>query len=472
MTRWFRTVGGSAVSAQGWTAGPSWTPAPKPGLIPLHPLAFGALLGKPFATLRHNPKVLFGFAIVIQLVVAVITAVVVGAVVFSTFLRLESLSPSSPDFLPVMWGAIAINALVVLAMGFVSLAFTAVMQGVVAANVGRAALGEKPTLGRLWRLMRPAFWRLVGWSVMQSLAALVLLAVIGGIVAVGVMAGVGGSAEGVGLTVLIGILLVLAMIPLWVWLSTKLLLVPSILVLERAGIRAALVRSWRLTRGRFWTAFGVILLVNLIMGAAVSIISMPLSLLGSLFGTVIAPTGPNDTSGIALYAITALAPQLLIYVLQAVTIVVQCAAGVFIYLDCRMRYEGLDHSLISYLERRDLGASEDELGDPFAVDPARAVNSTPPPKPVPSYQAAPVGWGQYPAQQPYPAPPAYPAQASYPPQQQPYAVQQPPYATQQAPYATQPPPPAPQPPQAPPAPAQPMPPQDESPWAPPGTGGA
>lgn len=439
------------MSTQGMTDAQGWTPALKRGLIPLHPLTFGVLLGKPFAALRHNPKVLFGFAIVIQLVVAIITALVVGAVVFATFLRLETLSPSSPDFLPVMWGAIAINALVVLAMSFVSVAFTAIMQGVVAADIGRAALGEKPTLGRLWRVMRPAFWRLVGWSLLQALAALVLMSVIGGIIFLGVMAGAGGSAEGVGLTVIVGILVVLGMIPLWVWLSTKLLLVPSILVLEGAGIRAALVRSWRLIRGRFWTAFGVVFLVNLIMGTAVSIVSMPLSLLGSLFGTVIAPTGPNDTSAIALYLITALAPQLLIYVLQAITVVVQCAAGAFIYLDCRMRYEGLDHSLISYLERRDLGATEQELGDPFAVDPERAVSSTPPPKPTPSYAAPPVGWAQYP-QQPYP--------------QQPYPQQ--PYPQQQAPYL------APQPPQYPPPPAsaQPVPPESESPWAPPGTGGA
>ena len=401
-------VGGSSVSGHSVNSAPGWAPAPKPGLIPLHPLTFGALLGKPFAALRHNPKVLFGFAIVIQLVVAVITAVVVGAAVFFTFLRMESLSPSNPDFFPVLWGSIAINALVVIAMGFVSLAFTAVMQGVVAANIGYAALGDKPTLGRLWRLMRPAFWRLVGWSMLQALAAIVLIAIIGGIIALGIVAGVGGSGEGVALTVVVGILLVLGMIPLWVWLSTKLLLVPSILVLERAGLREALVRSWRLTRGRFWVAFGVIFLINAIMSVAVGVVSMPLSLVGSLFGTVIAPTGANDTSAIALYLITSFAPQLLIYVLQAVAIVVQCAAAAFIYLDCRMRYEGLDHSLISYLERRDLGVSADDLGDPFSVDPARAVSSTPPPKPEPTYASAP-GYGYY------PPPPQY----QYPPQQTP-----------------------------------------------------
>jgi membrane-anchored glycerophosphoryl diester phosphodiesterase (GDPDase) len=393
------------MSAQGWT------PAIKQGLVPLHPLQFGALLGKPFAALRHNPKVLFGFAIVIQLIVAVVTLVVVGGVAIASFLRLESLSPSNPSFLPVMWGTIAINALTVLAMGFISVAFTAIMQGVVAADIGYAALGEKAKLKKLWQRMKPAFWRLVGWSVVQMLAAIVLMIVVGGIIALGVMAGVGGSGEGVAVTVVIGILVVLAAIPLWVWLSTKLLLVPSVLVLEQASLREALVRSWRLTRGRFWNTFAVILLIGIIMNAAVSVVSVPLSMLSSLFVPVISPTGMNDTSAIVLMIIGTIVPQLLVYVLQAVAIVVQCAAAAFIYLDCRMRYEGLDHSLISYRERRDLGAQVEQLGDPLAVDPTRAVSSVPPPRPQLAYATPPVGWApQYPAAPPPPPPaPAAPA---------------------------------------------------------------
>ncbi|MGY1551010.1 glycerophosphoryl diester phosphodiesterase membrane domain-containing protein [Microbacterium sp. A588] len=396
----------------------SWTPAPKPGLIPLHPLSFGALLGKPFAALRHNPKVLFGFAIVIQLIVAAITAGVIGTVMFATFMRLESISPSSPDFYPVMWGTIAINGAVALVMGLVSLAFTAVMQGIVAANVGYAALGEKASLGRLWRLMRPAFWPLIAWSLLQSLATLLVVAIIGGIIALGFLAGAGGSASAVGLTVVVGILVVLAMIPLGVWLATKLLLVPSVLVLERVGIRHALVRSWRLTRGRFWNTFAVMLLIGLIMNTAVGLVSVPLSLLGSMIGGVIAPGGPNEASEIGAFALTAIAPQLLTYVLQAVAIVVQCAAAAFIYLDCRMRYEGLDHSLIGYLDRRDRGVDAQELGDPFAVDPERAIGRTPPQQQqfVPPYQQPyqPAGYAP-PVPPPAPAPPTSPPPTSPPP---------------------------------------------------------
>ncbi|MCG3056838.1 hypothetical protein KZ287_32240, partial [Escherichia coli] len=80
----------------------------------------------------------------------------------------------------------------------------------------------------------------------------ILFVIIAGFVA----SGLGGSAEAIGGIVILVLVLLLAIVPLTVWLTTKLLLVPSILVLERAKFRDALVRSWRLTRGRFWIAWG------------------------------------------------------------------------------------------------------------------------------------------------------------------------------------------------------------------------
>ena len=391
-------------------SGQSWTPAPKKGIIPLHPLTFGMILGKAFSALRHNPKVLFGFAVVLQLVVALVTSAIMAAVLITTFLRLETVSPASEDFLPIMWGSIAINGLVAIGIAFASVAFTAIMQGVVAADIGYAAVGEKPTLGRLWRRMRPAFWRLVAFSVLQILFMIGALAIGAGIIAAILGGGVDASSTQIAVVVVVIILFVLALIPLWIWLYTKLLLVPSILVLEGAGLRTALVRSWRLTRRRFWVAFGVMFLISAIMGLAMNVVSLPLALLSSMFTGIIAPTGPNDTAGIVAMVLTAVAPQLLLLVIQAVSIVVQCTGAALIYVDSRMRYEGLDQTLIVHVERRDLGWTEEQLGDPFAVDPARAVTSDPPPPPQapyppqPHYPAPPAGWAQPPQQdggQPY-----------------------------------------------------------------------
>ena len=128
--------------------GQTWTPAPKRGIIPLHPLTFGMLLGRSFSALRHNPKVLFGFGVVIQLIVVVLSAAVMGFVFATTFARLESLSPSSPDFEAVLAGTIGMNLVAGIAVGLASIAFTALMQGVVAADQMRGTRAGAFACGR------------------------------------------------------------------------------------------------------------------------------------------------------------------------------------------------------------------------------------------------------------------------------------------------------------------------------------
>lgn len=424
--------------------GQTWTPAPKKGIIPLHPLSFGMLLGKAFAALRHNPKVLFGFAVVIQLIVVIVASVVMGVVLFTTFSRLETVSPSSPDFEAVMAGTIAINLIAGLVVGVASIAFTAMMQGVVAAEIGYAAVGVKATLRMLWRRMAPAFWRLAGFASL-SVAAMFGLFIIAAVIIAGFVAGgLGGSMEMVGVVVLVVVLIVLACIPLAVWLTTKLLLVPSVLVLEHARFREAFVRSWRLTRGRFWVAFGVMFLISAIMGIAAQVVSVPATLLGSLLGSVVAPTGASDPSAVVAFVLTLIAPQILLLVIQAITLVVQSTGAALVYLDCRMRYEGLDQTLIAYVERRDLGWTDEQQEDPFLVDPSRAVTSAPPPRQVPEHVMMSQGY-PYPASPaaPYPAPPyptqGYPTQG-YPGQPVPQPTQPTP-ATGASPAAFPPPPP-------------------------------
>ncbi|MEV8167181.1 glycerophosphoryl diester phosphodiesterase membrane domain-containing protein [Microbacterium paraoxydans] len=427
-------------------SGQTWTPAPRKGIIPLHPLTFGMLLGKAFAALRHNPKVLFGFAVVIQLIVVIATAGVMGVVLFTTFSRLETVSPSSPDFEAVFAGTIAINLLAGLLVGLASIAFTAIMQGVVAAEVGYATVGVKATLRMLWRRMAPAFWRLAGFASLSVVALFGGLAIVAGVIGALIAGGLGGTPEMIGIVVLVVVLLGLAAIPLTVWLSTKLLLVPSILVLERARFREAFVRSWRLTRGRFWVAFGVTFLISLIMGLAMQVVSFPTAMLSSFLGTVIAPTGASEPSAVVGYVFALLAPQVLLLILQAIAIVVQSTGGVLVYLDCRMRYEGLDQALLSHVERRDFGVPEEQLGDPFAVDPSRAVTSAPPPRQVPEHVMMTQAYGA-----PGYGTPGYGPAADGPPGYAPPPAPGAQTAPAAPPAFAPPPPPAPAPPASPPA---------------------
>lgn len=397
----------------------TWTPARKKGIIPLHPMTFGTLLGKPFAALRHNPKVLFGFAVVVQLVVVIVTALAMGLVLFTSFARLDTVAIGSPDYDAVAAGTVAINIVAGIVVALASIAFTAIMQGVIAADVSYSALGTKATLRMLWRRMAPAFWRLVGYSTLVILAVfgvfLIVALVIFGLIAGGLSGGMSGSADMIGPIVLVVVLFGLGCIPLFVWLGTKLMLVPSILVLERAHFKDAIVRSWRLTRGRFWVAFGVSFLISFIMGIAMQVVGIPTQMLAPMLGTVIAPTGDPEPSAIVGFLLLLLAPQVLLLILQAITQVVQSTAAALIYLDCRMRYEGLDQTLVSYVERQDMGWTEEQLGDPYVVDPARAVSSAPPPKAVPDYVLMSQNYG-YPAQPGYGYPAPQPGTGYAPPQ--------------------------------------------------------
>lgn len=434
-------------------SGHTWTPAPRKSAIPLHPMTFGMILGRSFSALRHNPKVLFGFAVAVQFGITAIAVVVIVLVAGFAAARIASVPAGSPDQGPIIAGTIALSILLGVVLTLASVAFTSIVQGLVAADVSFAALGRRAPLRTLWTRVRPAFWRLFAYALLQGLAALLWMLAIGG-AAIAIMAG-GGFADGsIGVAVGLLVLLVLASIPLAVWLTTKLLVVPAALVLEQATIGGALVRSWRLIRGRFWPALGVMFLIGAIMGLAAQVVSVPGSILSGVIGGVMAPTGSTDESQvIGLIALTVL-PQILVLAVQAITLVVQGTGATLIYLDSRMRYEGLDQTLIRHIERSALGASDADLGDPYIVDPARAVTKTPPPKQPAGYAAQPSAapgsfiangypaphpgqphagqpfTGQPHQAQPYPAQP-YPAQphpaTSYPggPQQSPYAPQPP-----------------------------------------------
>ncbi len=389
---------------------PAWTPAARPGLVPLYPLTFGTILGRSFSALRHNPKVLLGFGIGIQALAGLIAA---GAVVGLTFLltqRLANVDPTSSEAEALAAGTAALMAVGAFVIGIGALAIGVIVQGIVVADVSRAILAEKPTLGEVWRTLKPSFWRLVGYTVLIplaiGLAVLILILLIAGLAALDDT-----------IAVWAVVALLLAAIPLSVWIGTKLFIVVPVIVIERTGIFAAIARSWRLTKGRFWSTFGVAILISLIFGAVAQVAAIPLGFASMGIVTTVAPTGEPDAQAVVTLLVSTLAAQAIILLIQAVAMIVQSSAAAIVYADCRMRHEGLHLDLLSYIDGRDSSATPTTdpylvgIGRVVPIDWAPPVTPQGPPTnaqygyPPPIYAAAPPG----PATPAYGPPPGYSA---------------------------------------------------------------
>ena len=152
------------------TAYPAWTPASRPGIIPLRPLTFGTILGRSFAALRQNPRVLLGFALCVQTAAYLIVLLGVGAVALASFTRLDTLREGTDEFDAVMAGSIALTSITAVVLGLAAGALGVIVQGVVVSEVAHAAVAEKLTLRALWQRVKPVAWRLVGYSLLLTLA--------------------------------------------------------------------------------------------------------------------------------------------------------------------------------------------------------------------------------------------------------------------------------------------------------------
>ncbi len=335
-----------------------WAPPPKPGLIPLRPLGFGTLLGAPFQVLRRNPKATFGSGLIIQLVIGVVTTLFVGAAVVWALARADSVVGSSDaDADAVNAGNLAIILLSTVIPLVLSLFASALLQGVLVIEVARATLGEKRSLGELWKAAFKRILPLTGWLLLIGLAVVLVIAVIAGIIVLGSF--VGGA--GLAIAIIVSVILFAAFGVASVWISTKLALVPSVIVLERRGVIASMRRSWSLTNGNFWRTLGVIWLVSAILSAAGQILQVPFSFLIGFAVPLIDPNG----SGTGIIALIFFYVLFLAFtmVISAVTSVVQAALVGVIYIDLRMRKEGLDIELQRFVESRQDGS--EVWADPY-----------------------------------------------------------------------------------------------------------
>jgi hypothetical protein len=108
----------------------------------------------------------------------------------------------------------------------------------------------------------------------------------------------------------------------------------------RVGIWGALRRSWRLVRGKFWRVFGMLLFGGLVVNIVGYTLQLGSTLLVLTVGSW-ADSG-DSTTGTIIAAVLGAAVGLATVVTLIASLAFMSAVQALIYLDLRVRREGLD----------------------------------------------------------------------------------------------------------------------------------
>jgi hypothetical protein len=321
-----------------WQTPPGWgqpqAAEVKPGVVPLRPLALGELLDGAVGLIRRYPRPVLGLSAAIAILVTAINVTLVVTVfkpLFTFDPAVFADTPSGEEQLDSLLGGTALGGVgssVVSALGAIVLA------GVMTSIAGRGVLGQPMTLKQAWAEVRPALGRLIG------LALLTGLLVYGSLV-VGVLLGAVLLATMGGAGALLGVPLMIGGVCLAVYLYCRLALAPSAMILERAGVKTSLRRSGILVRRSWWRVFGVLALALIVASVVGQVVQLPFLVFG------IAPIGFRGGGAALIEGTTRLLVLTYIGAGIAQTVVAPFSAGVraLLYVDRRMRAEGLDVAL-------------------------------------------------------------------------------------------------------------------------------
>ncbi|HWG60115.1 MAG TPA: glycerophosphoryl diester phosphodiesterase membrane domain-containing protein, partial [Streptosporangiaceae bacterium] len=315
-------------------------PAPKPGVIPLRPLGLGEILDGAFSSIRRNPKATLGVAAILMTITGVISAVVSqvwlnlqGGVTLPRQGQVVTATQAGHIFRQVLINVLP-PALISLVLAFL---VQVVLSGVLTAVIGRSVLGQQISPRQAWSLAGPRLLRLLLATVLTVLAVLSPSIVLGLVLWLCSLA----SAP-VGVYVAVGVPGFFAAIAATAWLFTMFSLAAPAVILEGETPARAMGRSWRLVRRSFWRVFGILLLTAIIVGVAGGILQLPFAVIAGVLG--------NAASGRGLGLLATIIS--VIGGIAAGTLTRPVAAGVtvLLYVDMRMRKEGLDLALRSATE--------------------------------------------------------------------------------------------------------------------------
>ncbi|TDW95518.1 hypothetical protein EV137_2860 [Kribbella pratensis] len=311
---------------------------------PLRPWLPADLLDNAARTISDNKTIMLGLPVLAGIALVAVQAVLTEVAVpggLGGFFGAEDPFGQAGAALLLTYGVQVVLFSVVSSM----------LAGIIALAAVRSQLAHRAGPRELMRLVRPALPALAAVGLVQSLSFMLLiggwgLAVLG--IGAGADAAVSSEAAGAAALAMMFVGGVLVLI-----FGVRLVLAGTVVLMEgrhapdiglyipvRVGVWGALRRSWQLVKGKFWRVFGILLFGGLV----VNIIGYALQFgVSALILTVGSWADLSDSTGAVVVTIAlAVAAGIATLMTLIASLAFMSAVQALIYLDLRVRREGLD----------------------------------------------------------------------------------------------------------------------------------
>lgn len=315
----------------------------KPGIIPLRPLSIGDIYQGAFAAIKTNARTMFGFTTAllgVVLVISIATNYAIINLVLPNYLSSDSPYSAAFTSLSGSFSQLGGTLLQVLA--------TVLLSGLIVVAVSRSVLGRVASSKEVWERTKSKFLPLIGLNIITGIIS-GLMVIIGIVAFFVLLASVASTAktetelwQGMGIA-LVGIfILIVAGVVVSSYLSIKFSVASPAMVLENLGVFAAIGRSWSLTRKNFWRLLGINILTTIITSMVAGVFGGIASALSVIF-VVAGSSSPEDaiTSINTAYILT----MVMSSIAQLLILPFTSSVNALLYIDLRMRKEGLDVEL-------------------------------------------------------------------------------------------------------------------------------
>ncbi|MFJ6053217.1 glycerophosphoryl diester phosphodiesterase membrane domain-containing protein [Streptomyces sp. NPDC092307] len=299
--------------------------AAKPGVIPLRPLGLGEILDGAVATMRTHWRSVLPITLVVATVVQVISVIV------QKFMLDDLTLTANPDAGPEeVFDSLGSTLGASAVIQFIQFLGTIVVTAMLTMIFSRAVLGQQSSVSGAWREARPQLLRLIGLTLLLAVGAVLLGAVL-------ILPGA--LTDTIGLAVL-GFVVWL---PLLVWLGIKFSLASPALMLEKSSVFKAFARSSKLVKNTWWRIFGISILTMVIAFFISAMIVAPFQII-SLLAFSGGIDALEDGSGMSNWGVL-IGPAIGLIIAQTIVMPFQSGVTVLLYVDQRIRREGLDLEL-------------------------------------------------------------------------------------------------------------------------------